>query len=316
MKDKELDQMLKKALTPSIKDDETKIRFGMEDCVMRKKRNYIKPAVALVACAALVVGIAYGDVAENIMGTHILSTDLGSSATGKPDAVQNSFTIKVKAAEVQKLEKGKEAPIISQKTNGSSGWSGSEDTKEISYAIESPIVCEGNQIDTITYSVNHGNFSVRQPKDNPCILEGTEYKEETEEGKYCDLNIEPGEASKAKLVKKSYSSFTISAKDQQKVVVYLRDNKKVSDKVYDRIWNTDLNDEKNLDVKVEGMNQVLDNLMMTCKITYKDGTSETADIAVKQKVMTYKEAYAGKKDDKKIKQIADQKDDFITFELQ
>ena len=38
MEDKELDQMLKKALIPNIKDNETKIRFEMEDCCLKKKR--------------------------------------------------------------------------------------------------------------------------------------------------------------------------------------------------------------------------------------------------------------------------------------
>lgn len=60
MKDKELDQMLKKALTQDIRDDETKIKFEMGDYSMNKRKTYIKPTVALVACAALVVGIAYG----------------------------------------------------------------------------------------------------------------------------------------------------------------------------------------------------------------------------------------------------------------
>ena len=32
--------------------------------------------------------------------------------------------------------------------------------------------------------------------------------------------------------------------------------------------------------------------------------------------MTYKEAYSGKKTDEKIKQLADEKDEFTTFELQ
>ena len=46
--------------------------------------------------------------------------------------------------------------------------------------IESPIVCEGKQIDTITYSLSHGSFGVIQPKENPCVLEGTEC--DTDEG--------------------------------------------------------------------------------------------------------------------------------------
>ena len=314
MEDKELDQMLKKALIPNIKDNETKIRFEMEDCVMRKQKKILKPVVALADCAALVIGISYGNVTEKIIGTHMLSSESDNSATGKTEDIKNCFSVKVKAAEVQKLERGKETAVITQKELGSGGWSGTDSTKEISYVIESPIVCEGKQIDTITYSLSHGSFGVIQPKENPCVLEGTEC--DTDEGKYCDFNIEPKGASKVKLMKKSYSSFTISAKDQQKVVIYLRDNKKVSGKLYNKVWNSYGDDEKSLDVRTQGMNDVLDNLVMTCKITYRDGTSETADIAVKKKIMTYKEAYSGKKTDEKIKQLADEKDEFTTFELQ
>ena len=90
----------------------------------------------------------------------------------------------------------------------------------------------------------------------------------------------------------------------------------MSGKLYNKVWNSYGDDEKSLDVRTQGMNDVLDNLVMTCKITYKDGTSETADIAVKKKIMTYKEAYSGKKTDEKIKQLADEKDEFTTFELQ
>ena len=38
----------------------------MGDYSMKKRKTYIKPAVALVACAALVVGVAYGDVPEKL----------------------------------------------------------------------------------------------------------------------------------------------------------------------------------------------------------------------------------------------------------
>ena len=83
MKDKELDQMLKKALTQDIRDDETKIKFEMGDYSMKKRKTYIKPAVALVACAALVVGVAYGDVPGKIMNNNTVSTNSGTSAPGK-----------------------------------------------------------------------------------------------------------------------------------------------------------------------------------------------------------------------------------------
>ena len=85
MEDKELDQMLKKALIPNIKDNETKIRFEMEDCVMRKQKKILNPVIALAACAALVIGLSYGNVTEKIIGTHMLSSESDNSATGNTE---------------------------------------------------------------------------------------------------------------------------------------------------------------------------------------------------------------------------------------
>lgn len=59
MKDKELDQILQHALTPTVSDEEIKVNYEMEGRPMMKKKNYFKPAVALVACAALVAGCGF-----------------------------------------------------------------------------------------------------------------------------------------------------------------------------------------------------------------------------------------------------------------
>ena len=64
MKDKELDQILQHALTPTVSDEEIKVNYEMEGRPMMKKKNYFKPAVALVACAALVAGIGFGNLPE------------------------------------------------------------------------------------------------------------------------------------------------------------------------------------------------------------------------------------------------------------
>ncbi len=308
MKDKELDQMLKKALTQDIRDDETKIKFEMGDYSMKKRKTYIKPAVALVACAALVVGVAYSDVPGKIMNNNTVSTNSGTSAPGKKESVVNSFAVKVKAAEVQKLEKGKETPVISEKDSDGAVWDGDEKTKEIDYLISCPIIIEGDRIDTITYSVNHGGFRVVEPEKNSYVLSGDKYDDD--EGKIGDFEVK----SKVKMVKNFYSTFTIAAKSQQKAVIYLYDYKKVPKNVFEKMWNTDSDDNVYLEKLVEGRNAAFDNLTVTCKITYKDGTSENVDIAVKEKIMTYKEAYHGK-GDKKIKMLSDEKSHFTTFEL-
>ena len=275
---------------------------------MKKRKTYIKPAVALVACAAVVVGVAYGDVTGKIMNNNTVSTNSGTSAPGKKESVVNSFAVKVKAAEVQKLEKGKETPVISEKDSDGAVWDGDEKTQEIYYLISCPIIIEGDRIDTITYSVNHGGFRVVEPEKNSYVLSGDKYDDD--EGKIGDFEVK----SKVKMVKNFYSTFTIAAKSQQKAVIYLYDYKKVPKNVFEKMWNTDSDDNVYLEKLVEGRNAAFDNLTVTCKITYKDGTSENVDIAVKEKIMTYKEAYHGK-GDKKIKMLSDEKSHFTTFEL-
>ena len=74
MKDKELDQILQHALTPTVSDEEIKVNYEMEGRPMMKKKNYFKPAVALVACAALVAGIGFGNLPDRtcpIKRTHL-----------------------------------------------------------------------------------------------------------------------------------------------------------------------------------------------------------------------------------------------------
>ena len=70
----------------------------------------------------------------------------GTSAPGEKESVVNSFAVKVKAAEVQKLEKGKETPVISEKDSDGAVWDGDEKTKEIDYLISCPIIIEGDHL--------------------------------------------------------------------------------------------------------------------------------------------------------------------------
>ena len=73
MNEKKLDQILQQALTPEVNDNEIKVRFEKGEYPMKKKRNYIRPAVALVACAALVAGIGFGNLPEQILSNTGLS---------------------------------------------------------------------------------------------------------------------------------------------------------------------------------------------------------------------------------------------------
>ena len=322
MNDKKLDQILQQALTPEVNDNEIKVRFEKGEYSMKKKRNYVRPAIALVACAALVAGIGFGNLPDQIFSNTGLShkTDI---STNKPSQnVESGFVMKVKAAEVKELKKGEsQAAIYSGGTTGEA-WSGSDQNKEIGYMIDLPLICEGEDMDTITYSVNKGCFRVLQPKNKPYVIKGEECGEPKQVSSGVDIEIVPEGADQMEA--KYYKSFTISAKDQDRkdVEVAICDEKKLSKELYKRLWDNNTAGMTDEEIMAEAAvkNEVLDSPQVTCKITYQGDSgqkTEAAKVAVHLEAMTYKEA-AGSCHDKSLKKELEQLKDtmgiFTAFE--
>lgn len=322
MNEKKLDQILQQALTPEVNDNEIKVRFEKGEYPMKKKRNYIRPAVALVACAALVAGIGFGNLPEQILSNTGLSHTTDISTDKSSRNVENGFVMKVKAAEVKELKKGEtQTAIYSGGATGES-WSGSDQNKEIGYMIDLPLVCEGENMDTITYSVNKGCFRILQPKDKPYVIKGEECEKPKQVSSGVDIEVVPESADN--LEAKYYKSYTISAKDQDRkdVEVAICDEKKLSKELYKRLWDnnsTGMTDEE-LTAEAVVKNEVLDSPEVTCKITYRGDSeqkTETARVAVRLEAMTYKEA-AGSCNDKRLKKelelLKDSMGVFVAFE--
>ena len=322
MNDKKLDQILQQALTPEVNDNEIKVRFEKGEYSMKKKRNYVRPAIALVACAALVAGIGFGNLADQIFSNIGLShkTDI---STNKPSQnVESGFVMKVKAAEIKELKKGEsQVAIYSGGTTGEA-WSGSDQNKEIGYMIDLPLICEGEDMDTITYSVNKGCFRVLQPKNKPYVIKGEECGEPKQVSSGVDIEIAPEGADQMEA--KYYKTFTISAKDQDRkdVEVAICDEKKLSKELYKRLWDNNTAGMTDEEIMAEAAvkNEVLDSPQVTCKITYQGDSgqkTETAKVAVHLEAMTYKEA-AGSCHDKSLKKELEQLKDtmgiFTAFE--
>lgn len=322
MNDKKLDQILQQALTPEVNDNEIKVRFEKGEYSMKKKKNYVRPAIALVACAALVAGIGFGNLPDQIFSNIGLShkTDI---STNKPSQnVESGFVMKVKAAEVKELKKGEsQAAIYSGGTTGEA-WSGSDQNKEIGYMIDLPLICEGEDMDTITYSVNKGCFRVLQPKNKPYVIKGEECGEPKQVSSGVDIEIVPEGADQMEA--KYYKTFTISAKDQDRkdVEVAICDEKKLSKELYKRLWDNNTAGMTDEEIMAEAAvkNEVLDSPQVICKITYQGDSgqkTETAKVAVHLEAMTYKEAAGGCHDKslkKELEQLKDTMGIFTAFE--
>lgn len=322
MNEEKLDRILQQTLTPEVSDEEIKVKFEQGECHMKKKKNYIRPAVALAACAALVIGIGFGNLPERILSNAVMSHKTVAPIKDPSQNMENGFVMKVRAAEVKELEKGKaQVAVYSEKSTGEA-WSGSDNNNKVAYEISLPLICEGKNMDTITYSVNKGCFRIIQPKNDPYVIEGKECKKLEQVSESVDIKIAPDGSDK--MEEKYYRSYTISAKDQDRkdVEVYLCDEKTLSEKLYKQLWdnNSDGVTEQELAAEAAVKNKVMGDPQVTCKISYQENQvqkTETAKVAVRLQAMTYKEAAGSCKSKslkKKLELMKDMKGIFVVLE--
>ncbi len=326
MDDNKLDRILKQALSPEVNDDEIKIKFEQEERVMRNKKRFARPAAVLAACAVLAVGIGFGNLPEQIVSKTQLSQKTGASTGGTVEqSAGNGFVMKVKAAEIKEkeLKKGKSEAVVymGDSDSQSESWSGSPENNKVSYCVTMPLVCEGEDIDKITYSVDKGCFRILQPQNDPYVIDGEECDAPAQVSDSVGVDFLP--EGLENMEEKYYKSYTISAKDQNRkdVMVYLCDGKTLSGDLYKRLWESDCGvTEKELAAEAAAKNEVMEKPQITCRIKYQDSVkrkSETAKVAVQHKVMTYEAAgsqgVCGKVKNK-MKSSKDAKGIFVTFE--
>ena len=183
MNDKELDQILRKSLRTEVSEEELEVWDRvprMESEHTMRRHTIIKSTVAAAACLALVAGIGYGHFSDIGKSPAQQGTKMTKTT---PQSVLNSLTVTVSAAEVKKNKasggstqgeeaSGKAQPKIyaTASTSYGSAWSGDESGKKASYWILAPISCTGDNIKSVTYTINKGYFSVAAKKDSKYLI--------------------------------------------------------------------------------------------------------------------------------------------------
>ena len=270
----------------------------------RKTGRYGFAGRIALAAACMAVVVAAGAV------TGPLKNILGHSETGSEDAlltavdeIDKLFTLQVKAAD---SEDGKTIPLaegnpipVTMKDNKTGSWMFGADDVEgsvVNYCINIPqIVCEGGQIDSITYSINNGAFQIVQPENGESLItDGQLYEGELNTGSIGgDYNEEREGLPSEPFETLFYQSFTL-------------DYDRQSD---EHTWINICNERPDSKEIVQLM---LDNTVITCTVNYQDGTSQSVDIKVDSHIMTRREA--GQPLDEGID--PEEKMTVITFELQ
>lgn len=238
--------------------------------------------------------------------------------TGKTEETQerrtsrNWFTLTACAKE---LEPGKPVPLTDMGNSGRS-WvlGGSGDEGRASYCIATDFLCQGENIEQVSYSISRGAFQIVQPIDpaGQIVVEGQLFDGSLNVGQIgsawdeeTGLEIIP---SKTAL----YQSFTLDYDRQSSDAVWINICNELwnSEEIVALIWG-DGGEATPLEKKSEGINRMLDSVVITCTAHYADGTSQSVEIEVSSSVMTYGEAGA----DGNGEIPADTEGVFITFEV-
>jgi hypothetical protein len=299
MTDERLDQILKQALSPEVSKEDIRLRERKRGKNMNKR---IKKYIATAACAAATVAIA------GIAATRNGTTSNFSADTS--DDVQNPFTITVYAKE---LDDTNYVPLV---IGGRQSWalSGNADYGKIYYDILTDFSCQGDNIDTITYRINEGAFDLSEMADDSIIVAEAEYDgaEELRSGNLGVVESTEGDILSVSRFLQEYTvKYDAQTNDTTSISIC---GEKTSKELLNAIWSDDAGDYEG---KAAALDELLEDVRITCTVHFTDGTSASRVITVGGRVMTYEEAgMLGEGEAFDNGSDAQTKDAFIAFSLQ
>lgn len=230
-------------------------KVNQEDNVVsiEKKRNIKKP-LAFVA-AGLVCAVAVGSTFA-----------VGHFNDSKNSGSKNSFVLNVSAAEIGRKAANSDKTDTkgSKVTLGTSGYLVSQnDDKTWHYDFTLPVVCKGNNIDEITYTVNRGSITL--DAGSTLDSEKTDTDKTSETVSYKAL-------PKDKLVSLDIygDSSSLSKSEQQ-------------------ILDKGLIPQADMEQYKKAIDILLKDLKVTVKAKFNDGTTEEETINVNSKLCTSEE---------------------------
>ncbi len=161
-----------------------------ENQTIKRKEKRMGSVAAAAACVAVVVTAGFfagsgrsqnehADIAGNDYekDDEIAAATQGEEQSNLFDMFDKMFTLKVKAAEAQNedvqeiaLEQGHPVPLISGDSTESWVLGGDADKGVVDYCFSMPLTCEGDNIESVTYSINNGAFQILQPENGESII--------------------------------------------------------------------------------------------------------------------------------------------------
>ncbi len=271
---------------------------GLDNYTMKDKhKNFSKLITAsatLCACTVLFAALGhfkpFTSATEQRAETNILHF------TEKNDIAQslaNMFTLQVYAADSPEssengfvtLESGK-GFVINENELGSV-LCGDEEGN-ISYCIGTRFLCEGENIESITYSIENAAFQIVEPKDSSIIIDYKEYNEPLNTGA---IGGEDDEFGNGLSVRRHYESYTVDYEEQ------------FNDRTWINIcnettlpWEALFAEGNTLEDRVNAREEMMKDVVITCTVHYTDGTSDSGTITIGGAIVTPKPLGVPEKD--------------------
>jgi len=153
------------------------------------------------------------------------------------------------------------------------------DNGTLGYFVDTGFFVEGEDVQSVTYSINEGAFQVVEPADGSIIVSGTEYPGELNVPGFGGIEDENGNfISKTRY----YTSFTVAGKAQTAADTWISVcGEKNSDYVY-----TFTESAEELAAFYQSL---VGDVVITCTVEYTDGSTQTADIGLGARTATYGE---------------------------
>ncbi|MCH5304441.1 MAG: hypothetical protein J1E41_06220 [Ruminococcus sp.] len=300
--------------------------FDNKEKIINMKKFKFKGVVAASLAALVAIG---GTIGYNIV------------------TPKNSFVLTVNAAEITETNSAK----IS--TSGANGFSyGEGDNDEVGYCLDLPVNCKGQNIDTVSYSVDTGALSVSYYKNSNPVISGKENNKVINTPETISYTAEDQKYLKEKLKEeeeehkgenpmtgsydeydpaqnyrtKHYSSITLSYDKQLPEgtsisLVGTSTQLSKTEQNYlkehkDELFNLSGN-ENLLEAEKVCIDKMLGNQVIHCTIKFKDGSEQSQDIKLGTTIGKFSEINKSDFESIPEKYRADKdfKDVFVTYSL-
>lgn len=234
---------------------------------VKRGKTVRRTCAAVAACAALVVAAGSWHAGQPVEQSEIAAQDGEEHA----EKISKLFMLTAKAAETGKrieMTKGKPVAVI---TEDADSWvlGGNEDGTW-SYCFNLPFQCEGENIDSVSYSINRGAFQVVELGGSSIIASGKETAEPVNSGLIGGSDYEAIPATI-----NYYTEYTLDYDRQESDATWInmvRDDIKLSDPDLPQSENKSDEDVKKV------FDELFGDVMITCTVHFTDGTSETIEI--------------------------------------